>query len=500
MTPPRPGKLGKLRRAALASQRLADRAEADPLSAVDWLPPQLAFLMETDKVKLLRAGNQAVGKSWAGLWECIALALGRHPWQPGRVAKRSWIMCASWSQSIEIQSKLWELVPKGELHPAQRYDEVKGFGGHSPALRFKNGSIIRIKTTQQGALNLAGATIDHVLFDEPPYSQRVYAEVVKRVQARAGSVSMTLTPINAPVEYLQKLCEAGKIKDLHFTLTPANLIHTRSKLLRRLPDGTVCDEAWIAKVRSDSLPWEEPIVCDGEWEGRLVDRAFETFEVKTHVSAVVPAGVLHLVSLGVDHGTATGKQAAVLVLIQDDEETGYPWVHVVDEYRPEGATTPEDDGAALVHMLARHDWTWEQLDYAFGDRPVGSREAIDRKGNLDIEDAIVKTIRHVGGESAKKLRTRDDLKPRLASAKRGTGAGNNTLDPGIRWLHKHMLRPGKFLVHPRCVRLIESFQKWKGQNADPQKDLLDALRYALIPWIRGEHRRRRTKRTALKAF
>jgi len=471
--------------AALIGRALAKRGAEDALNRVDWLPPQLAFLQCRSKVKLFRTGNQ-LGKSWAGLWECIALATGKHPWQRGRVCKRIWVVCASFMQSIEIQTKLWELVPKADVHPSQKYDDVKGFGGHNPTLRFKNGSYIRIKTSAQGGLNLSSATLDHVLFDEPPASARVFGEVLKRVQAKGGTLSLTLTPINAPCEWLKELCEKGKIEDLHFPLTVENLTHTRSGLLRRRDDGRICDASWIAEVRSEALPWEEPIVCDGEWEGRGTDRMFVSFEPKLHVSEDLPPGEM-LLCIGVDHGTATGKQAGVVVLVGNGED-GHPYVHVWDEYRPEGATAPEQDGPELVHMLARHDWTWEQVDYAYGDRPVGSRDSADRKGNLDIEDAIVAELKRRGS----KIRSRESLRPRLASAKRGTGAGNNTLEPGIRWLHKQMLRPGHFKVHPRCKAVIESLLKWKGDKADPQKDLIDAIRYALIPWIRGEHARRRT--------
>lgn len=452
------------------------------MNRVDWLPPQLAFLRCQSKVKLFRTGNQ-LGKSWAGLWECISLAVGRHPWQRGRTCKRIWVICASFTQSLEIQAKLWELAPKSEIHPDQKFDEVKGFGGHSPTLRFKNGSFIRIKTSGQGGLRLSAATLDHVLFDEPPASARVFAEVLKRVQAKGGTVSLTLTPINAPCDWLKELCDKGKIEDLHFTLTLENLTHSRTGLLRRRDDGRICDASWIAEVRAEALPWEEPIVCDGEWEGRGVDRMFVSFEPKIHVSDELPAGEM-LLAIGVDHGTATGKQAGILVLVGNGTD-GHPYVHVWDEYRPEGATSPEQDGPALVQMLDRHGWTWEQVDHAFGDRPVGTKDSADRKGNYDIEDAIVRELHRRGG----KAKRRDELRPRLLSAKQGAGAGGGTLDPGLRWLHKQMLRPGLFRVHPRCKATIESLLKWHGAKTDPQKDLIDALRYALIPWIRGTTRR-----------
>ena len=34
---------------------------------------------------------------------------------------------------------------------------------------------------------------------------------------------------------------------------------------------------WIASVRASVLPWEEPVVVDGEWEERATDRYFPAF-------------------------------------------------------------------------------------------------------------------------------------------------------------------------------------------------------------------------------
>lgn len=468
-----------LRLAALAARALAARATDDPLRDVDWLPPQLAFLRCDARVKLLRAGNQAVGKSWVGVAECIMLCLGIHPAWPLRRVQEVWVLCASWSQSVAIQGKLWALVPKGALHPDQRYDPVRGFGGHSPALRFANGAIVRIKTTQQGALNLAGATIDHALFDEPPATQRVYAEVAKRVQARGGTISLTLTPINAPVDWLKAQAEAGHIRDLHFRLTPDVLIHTRSGLPRRLPDGTVCDAAWIARVEAESLPSEVPVVVHGEWEGREEGRIFATFSPTEHVGEEMPVGTVWL-TLGIDHGTATGKQCAELAAVDRapkrvalDEE--HPVVWAVDEYRPEGATTTEQDAAGILAMLARAGVQWGQLDYVFGDKAVGSATDPARKENELLEMAIAAAL---GIDVAK-------LRPRIGHVKRGKDAGNGHAQASIRWLYRHFLRKGGVRVHRRCKALVEGLQRWEGKRDDPRKDPTDALRYALTPWIRA---------------
>lgn len=118
-------------RALLAAGELARRARErhDPLEAIDWLPGQLEFLKSTARIKLLRCGTQVGGKTTAGLAECVWLATGRHPWQPGRIAKRIWVVCTSWSQSIAIQKKLWDLLNEADLDPRCEFDPVAGFRG-----------------------------------------------------------------------------------------------------------------------------------------------------------------------------------------------------------------------------------------------------------------------------------------------------------------------------------------------------------------------------------
>lgn len=473
--PAQPPRKPSLRSAALAARRLQAKARDNLLGRIDWLPPQRALLDSPARFKLLRAGNQAVGKTWAGLAECLMKAWGVDPRTPGRVHRHVWVVCASWAQSVAIQGKLWELAPKAWVAEGQRYDEAKGFGGHMPALRLRNGSTIVIKTTQQGSLNLAGATIDHAMFDEPPKSQRVFAEVVKRVQARRGSVSLTLTPINAPTGWLRELCEAGKVVDLHFPLRPEYLIHERSGRPRTLPDGTVCDAEWIAQVRAESIPYEEPVVVDGEWETRVVGRMFDTFDSTKHVSPAVPAVELQL-STGLDHGSRPGRQAAVLVGVLQQPGERYPLVYVLDE-TPEATTptTPEQDADDIMAMLGRSDLTWRQLDYAIGDRPAGVKGEAGRKGNLDIEDGL---RRRLG------VAVREQLKPRIQTAKRGRDAGAGSVDLGVRWLYHQFIR-GRVRIHPRCKRLIAALEAWDGAKDSEHKDIIDALRYALKPWIIG---------------
>ena len=462
---------------------MAARDEAHPLNAFKWLPPQHAYLNCPDKRKLLRAGNQSFGKTTAGLADLIWRCTDTHPFLPVRPGPKTyWVLCASWKQSLAIQGKMWDLVPKDRLHHEQKYDPVRGFPGHTPALRFDDGSIIFIKTTQQGALNLSSATIDGALFDEPPASQRVYSEVVKRVQKRNGFVFMTLTPINAPIDWLEEACEKGQITDLHFRLEAENLIPVGESEPIRLDDGTPCDEAWIAGIRAETFDHEAPVILDGEWRSAALGQLFTAFRTAGAGSHVLPydAELDYTICLGFDHGHKKHTQVAVLSGVIDDGE--YPSVHIMDEHLADEYTPPEVFAQSVLDLLARNGLRWEDVDHAFGDRVHGAKGSLERRGNLDIEREVAKLLR---------LRDYRHLQPRIHTVKRGRGAGAGSVRIGERWLHHQMLRPGNFYIDPACEKTIESFEKYEGDPDSEFKHLIDGVRYGL--W---HHIRRGPTRTA----
>jgi hypothetical protein len=134
-------------------------------------------------------------------------------------------------------------------------------------------------------------------------------------------------------------------------------------------------------------------------------------------------------------------------------------------------------------MLSRWRLRWTDLDFAHGDIPAGAPGSVDRKGNLDIEDAL---RRRLG------LRSRRDLKPRIWTAKRGVGAGAGSWDYGERWLYK-AIAGRRFFVHARCARVRECFGRYDGTSSSEFKHAIDAVRYGLKPMIQGRLDRRRVR-------
>ena len=465
-----------LARLVLAGRAASLRALARPLDWVPWLPLQAQYISSLSKFRCLRAGNQALGKTTAALADLAWHALGLHPYRPCKKPGEYWVICASWSQSVAIQGKLYELLPKESLAPDTIFTASRGFRGKNPAVEVRHTSgalsIIRFRTTQQGTLNLAGATIHGALFDEPPSSEEVYAEVTKRVLATDGWVSIALTPIGAPTDWLKLAVEEGKLEDIHSDLSVDALTPLGWSTPRRL-GGVLCDDAWIAEVARQTPTHEIPVRVHGEWEIRVVGRWFDRFRSTgegAHVHSRQPTGDIKL-ALGIDHGSSPGKQIALLLAIDDAAE--HPRIYIVDEYVDrDGLATPEDDAAGILAMLARHGAKWRDLNFAGGDI-VHMRGTGRQKSNKDLS---IQIARKLGLPS-------EMLAPPIRTVKQGRANVRGAVKMASRWLFQHMLRDGHFGVNPRCKRLIEALDRYHPDRDDENKDPVDALRYGLDRWI-----------------
>lgn len=478
--------------AVKALKVVAEKAAKNRLAGMRWLPAQMALLTEPARVKMIRTGNQAHGKTTCALAELIYRCQGNHPWLDTRTPPITcWVICASWKQSVAIQRKLWELVPRDWVSPTMKFDPRHGFGQHAPILVFRNGSTIAFRTSKQDALDMAGSTIDVVLFDEPPRSRRIFEECKKRVMARNGVVVLSMTPVNAPIDWIKEEVEAGRIRDLHFRLEARHLIPVGESRPIKI-EGRIRDQAWIDEQIADTAPYEVPVTIHGEWEMKSDGAVFKAWHPQPeamggHLSERLPSVPLQL-SVGLDHGGGTGRQMGILVGVLQAPGEIYPHVYVLSESQSTGLTTVAQDAKDLLDCLATVGVAWSDLDHAYGDKPQS--EGRLPKSNEEMELALVKEL----GRSNPACKTPRDLGCRISSAKRGRGAGRGSVDRGVSWLHRLMV-DGRLHVHPRCVRLIECLSRW--DYSDEYKDAVDALRYALTPWIRRSEGERKGSRVAL---
>lgn len=450
--------------------------ERTPLDYVQWLPMQLRFLETADKRRLLRLGNQWGGKTFVGLANCIMHCLGDHPFYdvpPPPVT--GVIVCASWAQSVQIQEKLWQLLPKDQLHPSTVYIDGHGFRGKNPVVRFRCGSKLWIKTTNQGGLSLAGGTYDFVHFDEPPKNSRVYAEMVKRTTRTNGWVWLTFTPVNAPVDYLRTMAEddGGTLVDIHSRLTPEMLVPVGETRPIRI-DGTTCDQDWIDALVADSLSYEVEVVVHGGWEFRQEGRLFMAYHDEVgnggHTVESAPPGFGGKFELlfGADHGSGAGFSSCAVLVATVKRPNGDDAVWVMDEYVSDGMTTEKQDALGVIEMLARWEWTWANIDHPFGDRVhYGPKGGLGKKSNGQLQRAIAREMGVQVHKMGKQIKT----------VKRGKGHGAGSVHMGTRWLHRAMVR-GDFYVSKRCTRVLGMLNGWTGID-DEWKHVADALRYSL---------------------
>ena len=438
---------------------LSRRAAADPLSYYRPTQPQRDFLSCTAPVAMLRAGNQ-LGKTWAGLVDVIYRCLGSSPYQPVAPAPiEAWIICFSWEQSLSVQAKFHALVPKTALKPGVEFGIGKGYTGRVPIVRFRNGSLVRFKTTNQGSLGLASATINHVLIDEPPPPD-IWGELCARVLRNRGRIRLTMTPIGRPVEWLRKLVEQGEVVDLHYSLTVENTTPIGGRPL--------LTQAEIDGLAARYLPQERAQRLHGDWDkGFIEGRIFEGFDVDKHVSDLPPFGEVQI-GIGIDHGTDAGSQVATLTAIsRTGGVEGNPRIWVLDQCISDGLTTPEQDARDIMGMLKRNGLVLESVDRWVGDRKHGGKRWGGRKSNALLQQGFERELRLPIGSLPFRVRTA--WKP------------SGSVFEGARILHAAMLR-GDFFVHSRCKGLIDDLSHWTGDD-DNHKHGIDSLRYSAVELI-----------------
>lgn len=455
-------------------RELARRREARPLDHYSWLPLQLAYFLETAKRKDARSGNQGQGKTTCGAADCIWRAEGRHPfrWVPPPPTFQ-WILSPTERASGIAQRKLWELVDRSQLAAdSPTYDPRKGaFSGKYPKLLFKNGSWIEFRWGGGDVMNLASEKLHHVWIDEPPENERVFNECQKRVLRTNGDLSLTLTPVNRPVDWLQAKVKNRKIIDLHFDMRPEHLVFAHGPMKGRritLEDGTPCDQVWIDRLIAETSDMEVPVVVHGGWEFRSEGAYFaKVWDPSRMVTEALPTSEVEAV-LGIDFGDRPGKQVILLILVDERGGQGNPGIYVLDEYvaQREGATV-EDDARGALAMLHRHGWAWSELKYVLSDRDHKAGRH-DKKGAGELQAAVAAQL---GLEFRQ-------VNPPVHVAKRGEGRGGGSVSTRSGWLHQQMAR-GNVAVHPRCKLLIDALPKYRPDQDNQYKDRVDALVYGL---------------------
>jgi phage terminase large subunit-like protein len=362
--------------------------------------------------------------------------------------------------------KLYRLAPKDELDPRCGFDPGRGITGKPPRLVFTAGpgagSVVSFGTYRQGANRLAGSTL-HRIYGDEPMPERYYGEIVPRAFRHRARIRLgfTPTPDMPDVSYLRAKVESGKIREHNYGLTEANC----------WPRGAPTPwttEAAIQEFEASLLEVEREMrmgrswvpLITGRWLASFTDANVRTFELRDLAGAFL--------TVGVDHGAAAGKQAAVLVALQD-RSTPRPRAYIVDEYVVEGITTPENDADAILAMLRRHGLSYDDVDQWVGDKPAGSDRYAIRKSNRDLRRELAAALQRPVAQCHT-----------IITPHKWAGSltyGMRILDN----LARRRTEDGKphLLVHPRCEVFARACREFDGDPQHPLKDPLDAGRYAV---------------------
>ena len=460
-------------------QLLKQETETNPLKFARFTPAQEEFLRCTNKFYLLRGGNQ-IGKSFVGAAEVIYRALGKHPYKPVSTPPvQIWVICHSWSQSVEIQKRIWDLLPKDEITDDVSFSPAKGFrGAGTPVITMKNGSLIRIKTTQQtggsskGTIALASGTIDFCLVDEP-CNPLVWSELVGRVLRKRGQIAMTMTPVGVDCSHIKKLCDDGIMVDIQAPLNLQNVTPRDCKPLLSKDE--------LEEIERSYMAFDRDIRMTGSWEGYTPHGViFADFKAE-HISKAPPPNGHYQYCVGIDHGSQDGAQFAVLIAVRipdphvKSSDNDY-YLYVLDEYTS-GAAKATIHAKGILAMLQRNRLKPNDIYRWIGDRPHRGAKYGSRMSNKMLRAAFAHILQYPQGKG---FTIHTAYKPSFS------------VYYGVRVLNE-LIQKDNFQIHPRCQALTKSLKSWAitktGKLADNQyKHGIDALRYAALPCLDSQYR------------
>ena len=456
--------------AARALMALRNKAKQNPLAYFRPTPPQEAFLRDSSPIKLLLGGNQ-VGKTACSVAELLYRALDCHPYlKTDPAPNESWLITHSHDQSRTIQQKLYDMIPAGELADDCEYVHGRGFRGMVPLVKFRNGSIIRIKTAQQG-LGLASASIGFVAIDEP-IPESVWGELAARVLrggagGKTGTIAITMTPIGCDVTYLRKLVESGRVA-CH--MAPLTVEATTPRECKPL-----LSQEQIDNIASTYLPIDREARLRGSWDVGIdpTQMVFDCFTPSMISTQPVSAGGDYRFSVGIDHGSQPNTQVATLVCT-DMRDPNEPVIYVLGEYSG-GAASAEHHARGILDLLYKHRVDPSQCRWTGDGAHSGSR---GKDGHKMSNGLLMR-----GFEKAMQI-SPGNLPFTIRTAKKF----RNSVYYGASRLYSIMSKQN-FWVRPECTQLIQSIQRWTmhskqyQRSRDPYGHSIDSLRYSVLPVI-----------------
>lgn len=175
-----------------AVQELERRRREDPLQYV-YKPHDYQKKIHASRADLtLVLGGNRTGKSYASVAEALLYCEGR----------------STYAEVPEAPNTVWYVVPTSAVfHDAVEpildqlinWEKVESYNKQSKRYKFKNGSVLAIKTSDQRQKRLVGAAVNLVVADEP-LPKAVYEELAARLISTKGRMLMVMTPVSEKMD------------------------------------------------------------------------------------------------------------------------------------------------------------------------------------------------------------------------------------------------------------------------------------------------------------
>ena len=173
-------------------RQYAQDVQTNPVLAFKPWSKQLAFLRAQQETRLLAWSNRS-GKTAVAAAECVLAAQGIHPYQ--KYPKPPLTVWAVSSTLIQMRDSIIPTLEGDASHPRLLPPGVE-LNQQRSEYEFANGSIIRLKSAEQGRESFQGAGIPLIWLDED-----IDPDVLKEIFIRIGAgfrrrIVWTLTAIN----------------------------------------------------------------------------------------------------------------------------------------------------------------------------------------------------------------------------------------------------------------------------------------------------------------
>lgn len=428
-------------------------------------------------------GANGVGKTWGGAyWLSLALQ-AKLPWQTPGERYDAIIASETYGQLAVLLGYLWDTPARSWFKEGLELSagEIKGQRTKIYDLDVPGVGLVQLRCGTFKARNLAGPRSSLLLTNEPvpPPS---WDELITRLLGRNGRAVMDFTPTMGTAHMMDHIWElvddpaVDYVGEVRIPLTVENVT----------PRGGLVEVPWISEVE---IRQTERLITPDQREMRMgrsrkpvrQDVYFDRWSYERHVAAYTDPPGDCLLGVGVDHGSKPGAQRGVLVAVQGQLPFARVWV--LDEYKPHGSSNMKGDAKGLTDMLHRQGYTWASVDFIQGDRAHDPGKYTGMGGRKS-NDHLKREIARLLGIDTNRSRWSHKLPPCFRNMNTPTKFRDSDYE-GMQVIHGWMVEdPPQLLVSPVCKHLIRDISTWQGGRREPQKDGLDAFRYAAVSMAR----------------